>query len=328
MKRILLTVLLLSLCFLLIACSTTSPEVSNSDSDVLQTQNDNISSDIPELTSDIYNSMRRIPFTFEDACKSANIVVAATYFKSERFGEGSIRHEFKVKETIFGDPEETVSVCMRDMDADINNREGVRGLYFPNISFEAGVDYLLLIEDQNDIYSVRLTNMLVCGVFINLDDLASSTMGVGDESIISQAKGIDFTKASREELISYVKDLTKDNTPAKRYLGIKSDKLEDIIKGSPNIVKIRIEGELTIVRTNYRESDNYDCTIVEVLKGELKRGTKYRVLFFPDTVKPGEEWLAALSTKAETSFLYLTSRNSLFACSQEKDLLNIINQVK
>ena len=316
-----LIILMLILCFLLCACNTANNEES-------QSINSNESQQIENGFQITNNNASIIYTTFEEACQLANIIVVANYVGSKPFGESGIVHEFLVKEKILGNTEDEIHIYIQDVNLSVfNDKETTANVYVSHynqkdILFNSNAEYLLVLNKVIELYSEMTLYTLINETIIRLDNLSLSEMYCS--SIAPHAKGIEFTnKIAREEMISYVKNITKDNIPAYEY--IKSDKIEDIINDSQYVITVKIEGNLTAVRNEFRTSDIYDCTIIETLKGEIKAERKTRILFFPDTVKPGEEWIvAAVPPDGRDEYLHLTSKNSLIPIDQKDELLKII----
>ena len=273
-------------------------------------------------------------YTFEEACLLANTVIIANYIGSSELYDMDkdgysltyIKNEFIVKDTLFGNPTEKILIYTQGANLPIIDDKGIATEVSPcnqnDISFEPNVDYLLILIKNRDLYTFDTRYSLINEAIVRLDDLTLSQMY--NEPLSSHIKGIEFTdETTREEMISYVKNITKNNTPAYEY--IKSDKMEDIINESPYVITISIKGNLNAVRGVFGEWDIYDSTVIQVLKGEIKAEIKTRIVFFPDTVKPGEEWIvAAVPPDGRDEYLHLTSKNSLIPYDQIDEVKQII----
>lgn len=332
MKKFTLSVLIATICLLLVACNDT--EINNSDRqdiiakhDSSQDQNDSKLNDVSQsLTNG--NSATSKYTTFEEACQLANTIVTARYVKSEAFGESYIRHGFILQKTIIGKAEEEINVFTSNVNLSVVNNgtiiENIPTYNQNDISFEAGIDYLLILNKEDNPYMFMPVYTLINDTVVRLDDLTLSEMY--HVSLSNHIQGMKLTKeTARDDVISYVESLTKNNPPAYEY--IVSDNINEIINLSENIIRIKINGNHKVVKNDFRSHELYDCTILEVLKGELKIGEEFRIAFFPNTVKTGDEWIVAVVPLDETSrYLDLTSQNSLYPCNMKHDIMGVINK--
>lgn len=300
---------------------------SQAQSNASQVQDDSI---VPDVSQSLTNgsSVTLVYTTFEEACQLANTIVTARYVKSEPFGESYIRHGFILQKTIIGKAEKEINVFTSNVNLSVVKNgaitESIPEYNQNNISFEAGIDYLLILNKKNDPYMFIPVYTLINDTVVRLDNLTLSEMY--HMPLSSHIKGMKLTKeTTKEDIISYVASLTKNNLSAYEY--IVSDNMNDIINLSDNIIRIKINGNHKVVKNEFRSHELYDCTVLEVLKGKLKVGEVYRIAFFPDTVKSGDEWIVAVVPLDETSrYLDLTSKKSLYPCNMKQDIMEIINK--
>jgi len=105
---------------------------------------------------------------------------------------------------------------------------------------------------------------------------------------------------------------------------ITSNNLEDIINGSPNVLLIEIN-ELESPTDERMQNDIYYITVVEVLKGDLQVGDLLRIIFFADTVRPGETHIVSVAPVSPYPYFQVfTSRYSLHSMAQRDEIVTII----
>lgn len=285
-------------------------------------------------------SARMIYYTFEGALSEATDVVVAQYIGSKKFGKQHIEHEFLVSERIYGEAPDTVRIhTARDLDIEVflsGEEDGgypVAPYNEKGIEFEKGVNYLLVLKksDSNAVYKHTIPYIMVGDIMIDVDKIAESRMYY-NEPINNHTEGIKFTESlTREELTEYIASITVNNVGdgfIRVYL--ESDRLEDIVNDSPNIIKVKI-GELeSKTRSDIFDIDFYECTVVETLKGDIKVGAKITIIFFANTVKTGKEYIVATyqikdsDGNIRSTSHRLTSKKSLFKLNQYEEIMNYI----
>ena len=271
--------------------------------------------------------------TFEDAAQAATDVVVAEFVAQRPFGESLTEFEFIVHERIFGNAADRIFVYTF---SSTNSAIRVVGGSFmdDDRQFTTNTQYLLLLEKLANVYAnthedgfLFLTNLV-----LDLDDPSGSTMH--NESLSRHSSGMNFNSRSltKDMITSYVRALTQDNTPVRDY--IRSDKLVDIIEGSPYILVVEIAEPRSLssegLSTDWMETDIYYVTVVEVLEGDMQIGDLLQVIFFANTVFTGERHIVAITpSDPNTRYFYrFTSRNSLFRMDQLGEILEILgNQV-
>ena len=287
----------------------------------------------PESISDIQPEMRQQvsysysfeDLTFEEAlAEYATDVVVAKYVSHKPFGERKtlMEYEFAVLDRVLGNAADKIFIytSVEDIGDDLG------ALNLPDGFTDS--EYLLALRKINQpiAHTHEDGYTFIRSIVINLDEPSRSMM-VG-ESLSRHSDGLDFSKKSlsRKSIVSYVKELTKDN-PQKSE-PIRSEKTQDIMNGSPYVLVVEVNELFKSPRTDWMSIDTYYCTAVKVLKGTIKPGQEFLVTFPADTVRPGEQHIVAVKQLEEGSddWLIFTSKNSLFKMSQSNEITRTINQ--
>jgi len=255
--------------------------------------------------------------TFEDALGFATDVVIAQCVGSRPFGRTLTEFEFEVSERVKGNAADRIFIY-------VNNT--LVSSYAPgNISFNTETEYLLPLQ--------RLTSpnwnthedgfFFLDNIVIDLDDLSQSTMR--NDSLNDHSEVLDFNDDSltRETIIAYVDTLTRDNPPVRDI--IRSENIKDIINGSPYVLVVEIN-ELSSTQptpSDWADTEFYNVTIVEALKGSARIGAELTIVFRSGTVFLGEQHIVAVDRNY--SWSSFTSRNSLFSMDQLDEIIEIID---
>ena len=106
---------------------------------------------------------------------------------------------------------------------------------------------------------------------------------------------------------------------------IESEKMADVIVGSSDVIRIKI-GEWDFGGNGlFFQNDGYYCTVIETLKGAVKIDSEIVMIFFYNTVKPGQEYIVAvMEMEPDTNWYIFTSRNSLFRLDQKEEIMEYI----
>ena len=271
--------------------------------------------------------------TFEGALGEVNDVVIAQCVGYRPFGEDFTEIEFLVLEWVVGEPRAT--------DGDVNRIFVYVDNHLDAFVSGGGVDFqpsmLTLMHETNYLlpllrtggpYSKAPDNSFRFGsgdIVIDLDNLENSVMYT--EPLSNHTTGLNlYGGMSRDEIITYVRERTEGN-PLRIPDFIRSEEIEDIINGSPYvwIVEINEPRRLTSGTSVWQSTDIYFVTILDSIKGKAVDIEELAVVFFADTVFPGERHIVAVEPLEEgsSSFLF-TSRNSLFRMEQLQEILEII----
>ena len=267
--------------------------------------------------------------TFEEAATMATDVVIAQYVTRRPFGQHLTEFEFIVNERIFGNSADRIFVYS-------DNSMGISGLD-SNISyaesevmFVEGTQYMLLLDKIDSPYARTHQDgfLFITNLTLDMNELSRSTMY--NEPLAWHSTGLDFTsrQLSRELVVAYVSELTRNNTPSREQ--IISERLEDVIEGSPNVIiaEVNEPRRLAIdqVTRDWAETDIYYITVVRALKGNMEAGDVLRLAFFADTVQTGEQHIVAVEPVPDTEscFHMFTTRNSLFRMDQLDEIMEIL----
>jgi len=321
MKRIILLTILLAL--FLSACGTSSPY-----SELPGTEDSNTSNAPPERPVASYDYL-----TFEEmVLEFATDVVIAQYIGHRPFGESLTEFEFVVSERVLGDAADRIFVYAERTDAHVMG--GIMVDFKPgDVSFYPGTDYLLPLMRISSPYAKTHEDgfTFLRNIVIDLNDPSNSTMY--SEPLALHAEGLDFNSRTidKQEIVSYVSELAMDIPPV-WWDPIRSEVMEDIIYGSPYVLIVEINEPFRLSHevppTDWASTDIYNSTVVRVLKGDRDIGDfghEFAVIFFADTVFPGEQHIVAVTPIREGAVWFdLTSRNSLFRMDQLDEILTIL----
>lgn len=258
-------------------------------------------------------------FTFEEAVTELTTdVVVAQFVRQRQFGENLIEFEFAVTERILGTAADRIFVY-EESNLIATVIGGEREIVFRpgDMTFNLETEYLLPLIKHSTIYSKTHEDgyLFVSNIAIDLNAPFNSVMY--NEPLSQHTNQIDFNNdVSRDRIISYIDELTKNNTPSKNEF-IRSDVMNDIISESPYVWVIEINEPFRLSSeqstTDWMDTDIYYGTVLQVLKGDTSIGYEFTMIFFADTVKPGEHHIVAIESPREGSTNYrFTSRNSLF----------------
>lgn len=97
-----------------------------------------------------------------------------------------------------------------------------------------------------------------------------------------------------------------------------SREMEEILACSPSI--FLVEPVELIGRGTYKPTEVYSCRILQVLRGEETPESSVWVVFFRDTVQPGERYVVLLAQEGSNMMYTLSSGNSLYTPSEAEQL--------
>jgi hypothetical protein len=325
-KKIIMIGSILLTMIMLVGCSATLDdddiEIYNDSEtyeDAGETLEDEKMSSLPDELFDESEELISIPLidsSFEGTLLGRTTdVVIAQYMGHHPFGEHSTEYEFLVTDSILREATGPIFVY-------VNN-----DLYANIEGMEHNVDYLLPLMAHVTPYSQTqdASFFFTRGLVINLDNPSSSRMN--NQLLSEQSSNLDFNSdLSREEIISYVREVTKDNELAGDF--IRSIEIEDIINESPYVLHVEVNESLSLfnerVAKDYVFTDIYYATVIQVLKGDIDVDNELVVVFFADTVFLGEQHIIAVEQVPDGSFYQFTSRDSLFSLSQLDEIMAIL----
>jgi len=293
---------------------------------------------LPEHSEIILEPERTFEYeylTFEDTLlEFATDVVVAQYVRHRLFSDNITEFEFVVSERILGNAADRIFIYVRHTNANVSGGE-MNVTYEPgDLVFSPGVEYLLPLTAINSPYAMTHEDgfVFIRNIVVNLDDPQSSIMY--SEPLYLHIEGLDFNSRSnsRHQIEVYVENLTRDIISPREV--IRSERIEDIILGSPYVLVVEISDPFRLSDrqgvTDVMRTDIYNATIIQVLKGTIEIGNldgEFAVIFFADTVLPGEQHIVAVSPIEEGSpWFEFTSRNSLFHMDQLDEILTILGQ--
>jgi len=258
-------------------------------------------------------------FTFEELLARDSVTdVAVVRFVGQRpFGRMSTEFEFVVTEWILGGIDaERIFAYWSEIDISI----------FGPVHFNEGDEYLLPLHRETRAYTPRHIDSFdfIVGTVVNLTNPPSSTMY--NRPLYDNATGIDFSRPlPRRTIINYVRSLVQNKEPVVDI--IRSDAVEDIVLGSPNILVVQISAVDQLGDEEWAEDfsfhDIFYVTVVDVLAGDVAVGEVLNIAFHANTVVVGEKHVVAV--RQVEWFFRFTSRNSLFPMEDLPEILAILN---
>ena len=271
---------------------------------------------------------------FEEAVLgAATHIVVARYAGSRPFGDEHTEFEFVVIDEIFGETTERIFIFVQHMHAnvfghthDVEYRPG-------DLSFEAGVDYLLPLIHTNSVHSLIERDgdrfIFIQQIVIDLDNPTNSMMY--NESLDDHINGIDLDEEIvAEEIIAFVEELAEEIEIEERreIIIIDSDDIEEILVGSPRVWVVEVAEPISLQREQQRPPiwvsyDLYYVNVMELLKGEIV-GTEQRIVFPTDSVLSGEQHIVAVVEIPDSGFHDLTSLYALFSMDQLEEIREIL----
>ena len=256
--------------------------------------------------------------TFEAALQDATDAVVAQYVGHRNFGITLVEYEFIVLDRILGSATDRIFLYEYRTD---------------NLSFSRETDYLLVLHRISVPFYGNLQDeafVLIDGIVIDLNNPPASMMRGEELSEHSTSLNFNSRSLSSDQIVAYVMNLTRNNEPS--TAPIMSDRLEDIIDGSPHVLIVEVNEPWRLMSSVRRydwdqmETDIFYTTVLRTLKGDYRPGDTVRVVFFADTVQTGEQHIVAVSPASETTrFFYgFTSRHSLFRMEQLNEIMEIL----
>jgi hypothetical protein len=210
--------------------------------------------------------------SFDDALTGhVTDVVIAQYVGHRPFGEHLTEFEFVVSDRIFGNAadrifiyeENNIQVTVDGAPTSISYQPG-------EIAFTSDTDYLLPLWRVSSPYALIHDDgyRFSFGLVVDLDNPSNSTMF--NDSLAPHSEYLDFDDdISREEIVSFVYERTRNNTLAKEF--IRSEEMTDIIEGSPYILLVEINEPRRLSNAqgtmDWMSTDIYYVTLVQSLKG-------------------------------------------------------------
>ena len=248
-------------------------------------------------------------------------VVVVRHIDSRPFGQSLTEHEFVVLDRILGYAPDRIFVYTTNAPEHsaipvTSNNIGFEFPFYPKTNYllplvRIGSPYAKTHED-----GYTMINYIV----IDLDNPSNSVE-------LGRPLSSFGPNPTRMQIIQNIIELTEGNPPGREY--IRSDRLEDIIEGSPYILVVEINRPLRLAHEqanrDWGETDLFYATVVQSLKGDVEAGSVVVVSFFAYTVQVGERHVVAVEPLSEGSTWFtFTSRNSLFSLDLlSSDLLSL-----
>ena len=269
--------------------------------------------------------------TFEEALLRfpPTDVVIAQFVEQRPFGESLTEFEFVVSDRILGNAADRIFIYAERRDACVM---GGTVRYIPgDLTFAPETDYLLPLIGARTPYSLTHDDSfsVIRNIVIDLDNLTNSIMYSEPLAEHTEVLNLNSRSLSRYAIIDFVEELTRGNAPGRDF--IRSEAIEDIVHGSPNIWVVEINEPRRLnaeAVTDWMRTDIYHVTVTQVLKGDgaVAAGEEVVMIFFADTVLPGEQHIVAVDSLREggSSSYSFTSRDSLFRMDQLDEILGIL----
>ena len=266
--------------------------------------------------------------SFETVIEIATVVVVAEFVARRPFEVNVIEYEFIVHDRIFGNTADTIFVYV--VDGPLRHNFG-----HPAFQFTTDTLYLLPLLKHTSIY----TNFhhdgfsFVEDLILDLNNPSRSTM-YGVSLALHSNMNFDSSGLTMEEIISYIRSLPRNPyvVTSERVI-IRSEVLEDIITGSPYVLVIEVNEPRRLADEVGGPSDRcttdiFYVTVVEVLRGNIQVGQEMRIIFFADTVLPGETHLVSTAPNCAccpgSTLHRFTSRHSLHPLEYRDEIIRIL----
>lgn len=257
-------------------------------------------------------------FTFEHACRSAESIVIGKFIDyAPSVGDYWVL-EFEVIDTIFGKASDTIQIYLHGTKSTYHDSVTNKNYTFSpkDAGFYLQGTYLIPLKIVDDVYQDFPYAYPIGCALVDINDISKSEMY--GRYIQQHATGINFSDSTAEDIIEYVKELSANNTHHSAPL--ESDNLEEIVNASEKIAHIKVEDFVKRTDATFFDIEFYKCTVVENLKGEFEKNSEITVVFFSETVVPGEEYIVMLAPGGAAIHQRFSSKNSLRSIS-EKSLI-------
>ena len=257
-------------------------------------------------------------------------VVIVQYVASRPFGQNLTEFEFVVLERLLGNAADRIFVYGELANA-YDGRPAMTSAHIPGlgITFCHETDYLLPLRMISHPHANTRDDGFTFINYVVFDlDNPSNSVELG-RPLSYQSINLNIDDISRQEIVSFVAGLTRDNPPAREF--IRSEAIEDIVTGSPYILIVEINQPLRLSNeqrtTDWMATDLYYVTAIQTLKGDFITPDGFLIIFPADAVLPGERHIVAIETIEEgSSWYHFTSRHSLLAMEQLDDIMQILIQ--
>ena len=264
-----------------------------------------------------------VPYvSFEEYCGRVTTVVKAKIVEIADYRENSVKFTFKVTEKLYGTVEDTIYVVHFKDKYSLSDGKGRNITYSEiDVTLNQNDEYLLALIRSDNVYNyISPKYGWMYGALINLDNLSESEMY--NESLSYHISGIDINACTAEEITNYVCDMAKNNG-AKEDVASKAETLEEIVNDAPYILQVKLNYIESEANTDIRHTEIWSCTVVDVLKGDVKGATEIEMLFFGDTVEAGQEYI--VSAEKVGSFYDFITPNSMRPLSEKEQIKGYIN---
>ncbi|MBQ7290838.1 MAG: hypothetical protein IJW76_03820 [Clostridia bacterium] len=272
--------------------------------------------------------------TFEEYCTSNFVtdVIIGTLVNFGEFGNDHVRYTFQVNEAILGNANGMIDVIVPKLQGNVPEYTKEK-LRFDESYIPAGIgiEYLLPLRKTVDLYSTpNIYYTWSYATAIILDDVPSSEMY--NDLLYSHATGIDIKTCTREEIIEYVRELTKNNQTSEEELST-AQSLKEIVKDASAVYHIKTWYLAKEVEGDLKHTEIWDCEILEALKGELPPEPEdpedpglVWIIFFPDTVEEGKEYIVAVDgIDGSQTFFELVTKDGLRPVSEKSQIKSYID---
>ena len=196
--------------------------------------------------------------------------------------------------------------------------------------YQIGSEYYLILTKYVSVYYDHDRYIsFISTPFIPADKISESKMY--GESILKHSEIKDLE--TEEDFLNYLSKCIDsiDNTDKPSYHGkpyTTATDMETVIKEADHVVTVKIEAQL-FDENSIGNKNIYLCTTIDSLYGEIQKGEKIYVTFFPNTVSVGEEYILALDDSITTitpKHYNFSSKNSLFDLYEYNSITEIIKR--
>lgn len=274
MKKLLISILVIVLTFIMFACEGLS------ESNIKSDDNENIKVHTESMVKYL---------TFEELLESATDILKGKCIDISK-NETYIEYKFSVTEHYMGEKREEIFVCVP------KNIAMVQGKNFSydteDISYNINDSYFLVLTRFRSVFYEHDMYLNVgANLFLPVDDLSKASIYGDAISMHSNAKSQKIL-SSKETFTEFFKNY-ENNAPA--FYGtdyVKSNDTNTIIKSSDFLLKIKILDEVYPGMVDDRNT--FNCLVVTSFKGDVEEKSIIEIVFPKGSVTQGNEYCVAL----------------------------------
>ncbi len=198
-----------------------------------------------------------------------------------------------------------------------------------DLPYTNGCSYYLLLRRLSSVYTddlfFFLNPTLIIPVFFDEDDFKENYQKpmLYGSTLSTYCKSSEALEAiENNQLDVFIFETIKNNPRFDGTDYIRSSDIQDVIALSSYVLKVRIE-DVFFVGT-FGDRITYNCTIEKTIKGKLDRTTA-KIIFLNNSVEQGSSYIVAVMEVGNSnSVLAVSSKSSVFDCSELEHILSLI----